>query len=85
MWQPVTIYQTVQEPTAQTTIADVLIGAGTVVLGLMAVAMALGLACAWALIAFGRSRRQGRAASGNNDATRLGLDPQSSSSVHPEL
>ena len=45
-WQPVTVYELVREPSAETTIADVLVGVVFVVMGLIAVALAFGLAFA---------------------------------------
>ena len=76
--QPVTVYQTVQEPTAQTTIVDVLVGAAAVALGVAGAAVVLGLVCAGLLIMFRRLRGEDGRSPGDTDATRLGLDASSS-------
>ena len=72
--QPATVYETVQRSTAETRIADVLLGAATVVIGLAAVALVLGIVSAVILIAFRRFRGDDRWSSGGSGATRLGLD-----------
>jgi len=79
MAQPITVYEVVQEPSTQTTISDVLMGAGAVVIGLTVVATVLGLVCAGLLIAVRRMRSQDGRVSGDTDATRLGLDASSAS------
>ena len=81
--QPIAVYETVQEPTAQTTISDVLLGAVAVVLGLAAVAIVLGLVCGGVLITFRRRQREDGRTSGDTDATRLGLDASSEASRKP--
>ena len=79
MAQPITVYEVVQEPSTQTTISDVLVGAAAVVFGLTVVATVLGLVCAGLLIAVRRMRTQDDRVSGDTDATRLGLDASSAS------
>ncbi len=79
MAQPITVYEVVQEPSIQTTIGDVLVGALAVVVGLTVVATVLGLVCAGLLIAVRRMRSQDGQVSGDTDATRLGLDASSAS------
>ncbi len=73
--QPVTIYEVVPAPTTQTTITDVALGAGSVVLALIGVALVLGLVCAGVLVGVRRTRRNHNTGteSGDSDATRLGL------------
>jgi hypothetical protein len=71
--QPITIYETVGELSAQTTTADVLLGAGSVVLGVAAVAVVCGVALAGVLIGVRRLRRGAQSAENTTDATRLGL------------
>ena len=72
--QPMTplIYEMVEETTAQTTVADVLVGSFTIVgvLGLLAVL--LGLAMAGGLILL--RKRGGNPVAGGASATRLGID-----------
>ena len=74
--QPITVYEVAQEPTAQTTISDLLLGVAGVVLGLAGAAVFFGLACAGLLIVLRRMRGEGRPAA-DPDATRLGLDASS--------
>jgi len=85
--QPVTIYESVSEPTAQTTIADVLFGAVTVVLGLAAVALVLGVVLAVVLIGIRRLRRPNRSSGSDSGMVTLGLDLTASdvtpSAPHP--
>jgi len=76
---PATVYETVEPSTAQTTIADVLLGAVTVVLGLAGMALVLGIGCAAVMIAFRRFRGGGGTTAGGASATRLGLDASSTS------
>lgn len=76
--QPITVYHAAQEPTAQTTIGDVLMGAAAVVLGLAGAAVVLGLVCAGLLIMLRRVRGEDGRSPGDTDATRLGLDASSS-------
>ena len=75
--QPVTIYESVAEPTSQTTIADVLFGAVAVVLGLAGVALVLGVVLAGLLIGVRRVRRRDRPSGSESDLTRLGLESPS--------
>ncbi len=77
--QPATVYETVQPSTAETTIADVLLGAVSMVLGLAALALVLGIGCAAVMIAFRRFRGDGRTTAGGAGATRLGLDASTTS------
>ena len=77
--QPAAVYETVQPSTAQTTIADVLLGAVGIVLGLAAVALVLGIGCAAVMIVFRRFRRGGGTTAGGAGATRLGLDASTTS------
>lgn len=79
MTQPITVYEVVQEPSTQTTISDVLIGAAAVVVGLTVIATILGLVCAGFLIVVRRMRSQDGGAAGDTDATRLGLNTSSPS------
>ena len=72
--QPATVYETVQPTTSETTVADVLLGAVSVVFGLAAVALVLGIVCAVGLIAFRRFLGGDGATTGGAGATRLGLD-----------
>ncbi len=78
--QPLTVYETVQTSTPQTTITDVLLGALWVVAGLALVALVLGLACAGVLIAVRQVRGANRA-SDPSDMTRLGLNSSSKPSA----
>ena len=71
--QPITIYETVQQSTPQTTITDVLLGAVSVVLGLAVVAVALGLVCGAILISV-RRVRGAKSVADPSAVTRLGLD-----------
>ena len=73
--QPVTIYEVVPAPTTQTTITDVAVGAASVVLALIGVALVLGLVCAGVLVGVRRARRKQNTddEGGDSDATRLGL------------
>lgn len=71
--QPVTIYESVGEATAQTTITDVLVGAASLVLGLAAVAVVCGVVLAGILVGARRLRRGNRSPDDMTDATRLGL------------
>ncbi len=72
---PVTIYEVVAEPTAQTTVLDVVFGGVAVVTALIGVAAVLGLGCAALLIGIRRMRRKrnGDGDTGDADVTRLGL------------
>jgi hypothetical protein len=72
---PVTIYEVIPEPTAQTTILDVVFGGVAVVTALVGVAVVLGLGCAALLIGMRRMRRtrKGDDDAGDADVTRLGL------------
>ena len=74
--QPVTIYEVVGETTPQTTITDVMFGAGAAFLGLAAAAIVLGLVGAGVLIGIRRMRRKKNADDDSGDAgvTRLGLN-----------
>jgi len=81
--QPATVYETVQSSTAETTIADVLLGAASIVLGLAAVALVLGIGCAAVMIVFRRFRGGGGTAAGGAGATRLGLDASTTSGSPP--
>ena len=71
--EPIIIYETVGEATAQTTIADVLVGAASVVLGVAVAAVVCGVALAGVLIAVRRLRRGAQSPDDMSDATRLGL------------
>ncbi len=77
--QPLTIYETVQRSTPQTTITDVLLGAVWVVIGLAMVAVALGLIYAGVLIGIRRISGS-RSVADASVLTRLGLN---SSSIFP--
>ena len=73
--QPVTIYETVTEATAETIITDVLLGAAAVVLALAGVAILMGLVCGAILIGIRRMRRKNRGSDdGDTDVTRLDLN-----------
>ncbi len=73
--QPVTIFEIVEEPTAQTTITDVLLGVAGMVFGLAGVAIVLGLLCAGLLIKIRQTRRNRK--SNGSSATQLGLNQPS--------
>ena len=75
--QPVTIYEIVDEPTTQTTIADVLLGVAGMVFALGAVALVLGLLCAGLLIKTRQIRRHRKSNGSSDDATQLGLNQPS--------
>ena len=81
MLQPATVYERVRAPSEETTIADVLIGAVAIVLGLAAVAVVLGIACAGIMIVFRRFRGGAGTSPGGARATRLGLDASGSSAA----
>ena len=74
--QPVTIYEAIPEPTAETTITEVVLGAVSVVLGVAGVALVLGLIIAGILIGIRRMRRTKQVDDDEGDAhvTRLGLN-----------
>ena len=74
MFQPITVYEVVAEPSETTTISDVLLGIAAVVVSLVVVALALGLIFGGVLIFLRRRRGQGDGATFETDATRLGLD-----------
>ncbi len=73
--QPVTIFEIVEEPTAQTTITDVLLGVAGMVFGLAGVAIVLSLLCAGLLIKIRQTRRNRE--SNGSSATQLGLNQPS--------
>lgn len=79
MFQPIIVYEVVTEPSETTTISDVLLGIGAVVVSLVVVALALGLIFGGVLIFLRRRRGQGDGATFDTDATRLGLDASSPS------
>jgi len=86
MLQPITVYQVVTEPSETTTITDVLVGIGAVVVSLVVVALALGLIFGAVLIILRRQRRQDDGTTFDTDATRLGLDASAPASRRsPEL
>jgi hypothetical protein len=72
--QPIWVYETAQEPTAQTTISDLLFGVASVVFGLALAAVVIGLLCGGILIVFRRGRGPDSRLFGDPDATRLGFD-----------
>jgi len=83
-WQPVTVYELVREPSAETTIADVLVGVVFVVMGLIAVALAFGLAFAGVLIVSRRFRDTKNGGQDDFTAIRLNLDKPSPRSTQEE-
>ncbi len=75
--QPVTIFEIVEEPTAQTTVGDVLLGVAGMVFGWAAVAIVLGLLCAGLLIKIRQTRRHRNSNGSSDDTTQLGLNQPS--------
>ena len=83
MFQPIIVYEVVAEPSETTTISDVLLGIGAVVVSLVVVALVLGLIFGGVLIFLRRRRGQGDGATFDTDAIRLGLNASSPSSRTP--
>ena len=79
--QPLTplVYEVVEEATAQTTVADVLIGAFSVVGGLAVVGLLLGVVFAGMLIGLRRLRGHDSLAGEGSETVQLGLTSDSSS------